>query len=88
MIMKKSDIIKLLVLVFVMPLIMIGISAFWMWVEPSVLGLMIGGIFSFLFLLWIIAFCIPKWFKEYIDEFWKEEERKCQEKEEKENLQL
>jgi len=47
------------------------IGCFW-----GIAGVVVGFIVAYILFLLMIIFCLPKWFKTYIEEFWQKEEEK------------
>jgi hypothetical protein len=85
--MDKKTIFKLILVCLLMAFGSLGIVILILFIESSIMGLLMGGIFAILFILGIISFAIPVWFKDYIEDFWNEEERKkCQKENEAEIL--
>jgi len=78
--MDKKTIIKLILTCILTAVLFNGsliIGCFWGEVGMFV-GLFVGVIMIFL----VTIFCLPRWFKDYIEYYWqKQEEKKCQEKE-------
>jgi len=83
-----KTLIKVIASSILIPITSFGILILTLFVFPNTLGLCLGVVLGFSFMMLVIAYGYPVWFKDYIEEFWekkeKEEKEKCQEKEEAE----
>ena len=72
--MDRRTTIKLISLCLLTMAITVGcpiIGCFW-----GVVGAVMGFFVAFILFLLLIIFCIPVWFKDYIDYYWKKQEEK------------
>lgn len=87
MIMGKKDAIKLFIGTSLTILLFFGIVIIVLFLSSNTMGVVIGGLLAFILICIIFHSVYPVVFKDYIDKFWKEEERKCREKEQRKNIQ-
>ncbi len=72
--MNKKTAIKLILLCLLSVAITVGcpvIGCFW-----GIAGVVAGFATAYILFLLIIIFCLPVWFKDYIEEFWQKQEDK------------
>jgi len=79
--MRTKVAIKVLICSIMVPLISLGIIIFSLYLFQSDAGLILGIILAMGFMIAIVAYGYPVWFKDYIKEYWKKQDAKNEIKE-------
>jgi len=82
MIMKRKDVMKLIISTFIVVTLFFGIIAIVLFIHSSTTGLIIGVFSGFVLICMIFYSVYPVVFKDYIEDYWKYKEEKEREKEE------
>lgn len=76
--MKRKDIIKSILGAGLLTVVLMGSVCFGLFVLQTDYGILLSGLFGFILVCLVVWFCYPVWFKDYINEFWKDESKDLQ----------
>jgi membrane protein YdbS with pleckstrin-like domain len=69
---NKKDTIKLIGCLLLVAVITLGGMILPCFVSSSVWGVIIGTLISYVLIVLLVIFCIPVWFRDFIERYWKE----------------
>ena len=74
--MNIKTLIKIIVSSIMIPIASFGILILTLFIIPNDMGLLLGIMLGASFMMLVIVYGYPIWFKDYIKEYWEKEEKK------------